>query len=252
MNAVARRAGAAATRSATRAFVDAAAPLLKALAKLSEVKRVRRRRRRSPQATARLAGGGRRRDARLALHVEIDAAAELDAARPRRSTRLDGEIAKAERQARRTRASSRARRPRWSIRRSSASPSSRRRWRGFKIKRARLAIVGSELAAGAVGARLEQLVDAPRHRPGAAQARLARRAGDARRDLQGLDAVQRPACVERAGLEAVEPGRGDAAARQRRGQRGFVEQARVRDADEHLVRLAVAAGSARRAGRGSG
>ena len=64
--------------------------------------------------------------------------------------------------------------------------------------------------------RLEQLVDAPRHRPGAALARLARRRGDARRHLQRLDAVQRPVRVERAGLDAVEPGRGDAAALQRR------------------------------------
>ena len=51
--------------------------------------------------------------------------------------------------------------------------------------------------------------------------------------------VQRAARVERTRLEAVEPGRGDAAVGQRVGQRSLVEQRRMRDADDDLVRLAV-------------
>ena len=50
--------------------------------------------------------------------------------------------------------------------------------------------------------------------------------------------VQRPARVEHAGLEAVEPGRGHAAGAQHLGQRHLVEQAGVRDAHQHLVGLA--------------
>jgi hypothetical protein len=68
---------------------------------------------------------------------------------------------------------------------------------------------------GSAPARLQDLVHAPGHGPGAAHARFARGAGHARRDLQVVDVVQRPARVQRAGLHAVEPGRGHAP----RGQR---------------------------------
>ena len=84
----------------------------------------------------------------------------------------------------------------------------------------------------------QQLVDAPGHRPGTANARFARGGGHARRDLQGVDVVQGPPGVHRAGLHAVEPGRGHAAGGQHLGQRRLVEQARVRDADQHLIGLA--------------
>ena len=155
---VARRARAAATPSATPAFLDAAAPLLKALAQAVRGDGVRRRRgvRRRDRATRRWRWSA---TTRLALHVEIDVAAETRAPRPRRSTRLEGEIAQGRTPSSATRASSRARRPRWSIRRSSASPTSRRRCAGFEIKRARLAIVGLNSRARRRRA-VEQLVDA--------------------------------------------------------------------------------------------
>ena len=82
-----------------------------------------------------------------------------------------------------TRASSRARRPRWWIRSSSAWPTSRRRCRRLRDQASSPGIVDLNSRARRRRA-VEQLVDAPRHRPGAAQARLARGAGDARRDLQ--------------------------------------------------------------------
>ena len=51
--------------------------------------------------------------------------------------------------------------------------------------------------------------------------------------------MQRTARVERTRLEAVEPGGGHAAAAQHLGQRGFVEDRRVRQRHHHLVRPAV-------------
>jgi valyl-tRNA synthetase len=77
-----------------RAFVDAAAPLLKALAKLAEVQPHRRRGRlrRRPRRPRRWPCNG---ELRLALHVQIDVAAETRA--PGQGDRPpEGEITKAE------------------------------------------------------------------------------------------------------------------------------------------------------------
>src|SRR5204862_6061917 len=107
------------------------------------------------------------------------------------------------------------------------SESSERAWnRRLEVGRAR-------------GRRLEELVDPPRDGPGAALTRLERRRGDARRHLQRLDAVQRAMRIERTGLDAVEPGGGNAAAPHRRREGDLVEQTRMRRADDDLVRLAV-------------
>ena len=75
-------------------------------------------------------------------------------------------------------------------------------WR-WRVRVALSFLVGAKLANIGVPLVLKQLVDAPRYRPGAALTRLARVRCDARRDLQRLDAVQRPLRVEHAGLHAV-------------------------------------------------
>src|SRR5258705_9357173 len=119
-----------------------------------------------------------------------------------------------------TRASWRARPRRWWLSSASASPTSRRLWLGCKISwhacRSRLERLWRSRR------RTEQFVDAPHDGPGAAQPRLACRAGHARRDLQVLDAVERAALVQRTRLQTVEPRGGDAAAGQAIGERAFV------------------------------
>jgi hypothetical protein len=214
--------------------VRAAAPLLKALAKLAEV--------RAGDDEAAFAAATQAAPVavqarlRLALHVQIDVAAET-ARLGKEIARLQGEIAKAE--------PSWATRASWPARRPAVVEQERARLADFRQalarlrdQQARLAVVGLKSRAARC---LQQVVDAPGHGPGAAHARFARGAGHARRDLQRVDVVQRPAGVQRAGLQAVEPGRGHAAAWPAHAASAcFVEQAGVRQAHQHLVGLAAA------------
>ena len=96
---------------------------LKALAQVSEVRLVDDAGFAAATGDSPVAVAGK---TRIALHVEIDRAAEI-ARLTKEIERIDGEIAKASSQARQRRASSPARPRRWSIRCESGSPTSARR-----------------------------------------------------------------------------------------------------------------------------
>ena len=196
-------------------FIESAAAVLKALARLSECARWPTRPSTRPRVDAR--GGAGPGPAGAAGEIDIEAERARLA---KEMARIEAEIGKAA--VKLDNPSFVARAPAAVVvRRSSGSRTSGRRWNVFEIKRI---VFDRRPEFGARRRVAENFVDAPHHRPRTADARLARGAGQARRDLQVAHLVQRPLRVEHPRLHAVEPGRRHAAGIQRLGQRRLVEK----------------------------
>ena len=171
------------------AFIAEAAPLLKALAQLSRGEAVRRR------------GGLRRSHARRRRwRCSASRLALRGADRRRGRARAPGQGDRAPRgRDRQGRGQARQRELRRARAGGGGAIRSAQRLADFRQTLGRLRDQASSSGgrrpelARAPARRRQHLVDAPRHRPGAADARFARRAGHARRDLQSVDVVQRPA-----------------------------------------------------------